>query len=37
MDFNFTFFVKVVVMVIVHSGALYFIFRQLDKIFGAKR
>lgn len=37
MEFDFILFAKVSTMLTIHGAVLYFIFRQLDKIFGAKR
>jgi len=36
MDFDFLLFAKVGAVVVIHTGFLYFIFRQLDKLFGVK-
>lgn len=37
MEFELISFLKVVVVVACHTGFLYFIFRQLDKIFGVNK
>ena len=37
MDFDIVLFLKVVAVLTVHAAFLYFIFRQLDKLFGVKQ
>lgn len=37
MEFELVLFAKVATMIVIHGAVLYFVFRQLDKIFGAKR
>ena len=37
MEFDLVFFLKVLLAIVLHTGILYFIFRQLDKLFGNKK